>query len=123
MVTGRLHAQNIYDSGITGSYADSFYRYLNVGIKMPFSTGTDWFIFDYGRVYAAIDGDRTTESWCRPCGAGKASSQTVLFWRSKLMDADQELRSGSTSPKPYVSVAEVSDASTSAALKSSKTAL
>ena len=39
-VTGRLQAQNIFDGGSKGSYKDSFYRYLNAGLKVPFSTGT-----------------------------------------------------------------------------------
>ena len=43
-VTGRLDAQNIFDGGTHGSFKDSFYRYLNAGVKVPFSTGTDWFM-------------------------------------------------------------------------------
>lgn len=48
---GIVHAQNIFDGGNTGSYEDTFYRYLNLGMRVPFSTGTDWFLYDFSRVY------------------------------------------------------------------------
>ncbi|MCH2374910.1 MAG: CehA/McbA family metallohydrolase [Planctomycetes bacterium] len=72
VVTGRVDGQNIYDSGtISGSYAETFYRYLNVGIKMPFSTGTDWFIFDFGRAYGKISGKTSIDSWLGALRAGR----------------------------------------------------
>lgn len=47
----RLHALNIHDGGMHhGSYDETYYRYLNIGLKIPFSTGTDWFIDDFSRV-------------------------------------------------------------------------
>jgi hypothetical protein len=54
LVTGRLHAMNIFDGGTHGSFRHTFYRYLNAALKVPFSTGTDWFIYDYSRVYARM---------------------------------------------------------------------
>jgi hypothetical protein len=54
----RLHAQNINDGGPHhGSYDETYYRYLNIGLKVPFSTGTDWFIDDFSRVYVPDDHD------------------------------------------------------------------
>lgn len=50
-VLGRLQATNIFDGGTHGSYQHSFYRYLNAGFRVPFSTGTDWFQYDFSRVY------------------------------------------------------------------------
>jgi len=52
----RLHAQNIHDGGQTahGSYDQTYYRYLNLGMKVPFSTGTDWFVYDFSRVYVPL---------------------------------------------------------------------
>jgi len=48
----RLHALNIHDGGQHhASYDETYYRYLNIGLKVPFSTGTDWFIDDFSRVY------------------------------------------------------------------------
>ena len=54
-IAGLVQAQNIFDGGNQGSYEDSFYRYLNLGIRVPFSTGTDWFIYDYSRVYVDME--------------------------------------------------------------------
>jgi hypothetical protein len=48
----RLDAQNIHDgSQVHGSYDETYYRYLNIGLAVPFSTGTDWFVYDFSRVY------------------------------------------------------------------------
>lgn len=70
-LAGRLDAQNIFDGGSHGGFADSFYHYLNAGLKVPFSTGTDWFMDDFARVYAAIDGELTPESWLAALRAGR----------------------------------------------------
>ena len=50
-ISGRLQATNIFDGGTHGSYQHSFYRFLNAGFHVPFSTGTDWFMYDFSRVY------------------------------------------------------------------------
>lgn len=70
-LAGRLDAQNIFDGSSHGSIADSFYHYLNAGLKVPFSTGTDWFIDDFARVYAEVEGDLTPESWLAALRAGR----------------------------------------------------
>ena len=43
----------------TGSYEENYYRYLNVGLRLPISTGTDWFLYDFARVYAGVPGKLT----------------------------------------------------------------
>jgi len=80
LVTGRLDAQNIFDGGTHGSYKDSFYRALNAGVKIPFSTGTDWFIYDFSRTYAHIDGPLTTQSWLNALASGRSyiTNSTLL---------------------------------------------
>jgi len=72
LLTARIDAQNIFDGGSRNSYKDSFYRYLNAGIKVPFSTGTDWFIYDFSRVYVQMDGQLTIERWLDALRAGKS---------------------------------------------------
>ncbi len=73
---GRIDAQNIFDGGIRSSYRDSFYRYLNAGLRVPFSTGTDWFLYDFSRVYVPIDnaGDQplTSSHWLEQLTQGKS---------------------------------------------------
>jgi len=53
-IAGRVDAQNIFDGGNRGGFEDTFYRYLNVGMKVPFSAGTDWFVYDFSRVYVTL---------------------------------------------------------------------
>ncbi|MEX2288611.1 MAG: CehA/McbA family metallohydrolase [Planctomycetaceae bacterium] len=72
LLGGRIDAQNIFDGSVRDSYKDSYYRYLNVGLHVPFSTGTDWFIYDFSRVYAAVEGDVTIESWLNALKQGRS---------------------------------------------------
>jgi len=71
-VAGLVHAQNIHDGGTHGSYEDSFYRYLNSGMKVPFSTGTDWFIYDFNRVYVPLEGELTSRKWLAALAKGQS---------------------------------------------------
>lgn len=72
-IEGRLHAQNIFDGDpeAHGSYRDTFYRYLNAGLKIPFSTGTDWFIYDFSRAYALVPKLSTPRDWLQALEAGR----------------------------------------------------
>ena len=62
-LAGLIHAQNIFDGGDHGSYDATFYRYLNLGMKVPFSSGTDWMIYDFSRVYVPLFGKPNTADW------------------------------------------------------------
>jgi hypothetical protein len=68
---GLIAAQNIFDGGSQGSYADTFYRYLDIGMMVPFSTGTDWFIYDFSRVYARLTDAPTVPNWLAALTAGR----------------------------------------------------
>ncbi|MFQ5731711.1 MAG: CehA/McbA family metallohydrolase [Planctomycetaceae bacterium] len=68
----RVDAQNIFDGGTHGSYKDSFYRYLNAGMRVPFSTGTDWFLYDFSRVYCDVRADLSVKSWLDALSAGRS---------------------------------------------------
>lgn len=68
----RLDAQNIHDGGQThGSYDETYYRYLNIGLKVPFSTGTDWFVYDFSRVYVPESEALTPRVWLDQLKAGR----------------------------------------------------
>ncbi len=71
-LSGQLHANNIFDGGSRGSYAHSFYRYWNVGIQVPVSTGTDWFIYDFSRVYVPAANQITPEQWLDQLATGRS---------------------------------------------------
>ena len=60
---GKIDAQNIFDGGSRGLFADTFYRYLNVGLSVPFSTGTDWFMDDFSRVFVHLSGSVGVGPW------------------------------------------------------------
>lgn len=70
-ITGRVHANNIYDGSHRGSFEDTYYRYLNIGLKVPFSTGTDWFIYDFSRVYVMSDRAITPREWLDRLAEGR----------------------------------------------------
>jgi hypothetical protein len=71
-VAARLDALNIFDGGSHGTYEDSFYHFLNAGLRVPFSSGTDWFIDDLNRVYANVRGNLTIRSWLDALKAGRS---------------------------------------------------
>lgn len=71
VVQGDVHAINIFDGGTRSTYEDSFYQYLNAGYKIPFSTGTDWFQYDFSRVYANVTDPLSTTSWLKSLKAGR----------------------------------------------------
>lgn len=71
-MAGLIHAQNIYDGGTHGTYEDTFYRYLNLGLKVPFSTGTDWFMYDFSRVYVPMYDDLTSAAWLKELRDGRS---------------------------------------------------
>jgi len=70
-LTGRLHALNVFDGSRLGSYEDNYYRYLNLGMHMPISTGTDWFMYDFARVYAKAAEPLTVARWLDAVKVGR----------------------------------------------------
>jgi hypothetical protein len=74
-----LHARNISDGGSHGSYEDPFYRYLDIGLRIPFSTATDWFVDDFSRVYVPLEADGSPRDWLRQLAAGRSSIANGTF--------------------------------------------
>jgi hypothetical protein len=70
-IAGVLDAHNIFDGGSRGDYKDSFYRFMNVGLRVPFSTGTDWFLYDFSRVYVQSKVSVTAFSWLEALEEGR----------------------------------------------------
>ena len=83
-IAGLLDAQNIFDGGNTGSYEDTFYKYLNIGLKTPFSTGSDWFIEDFSRVYVPIKGTLTSSDWLHQLKEGRSYITNGPFLEFKV---------------------------------------
>src|SRR5262249_38933074 len=70
-LAGRIDALNVFDGSRTGTYEESYYRYLNIGMRLPISTGTDWFLYDFSRVYAKVPGRLTVANWLEAVKAGR----------------------------------------------------
>src|SRR5204863_1265174 len=70
-LSGRLDALNVFDGTRLGTYEESYYRYLNIGLRMPLSTGTDWFLYDFSRVYARLSGPVSIKGWLEAVKAGR----------------------------------------------------
>jgi hypothetical protein len=68
-VLGDMDAYNLAD-GLEANY-DRYYRLLNCGIRMPASSGTDWWIYDHNRVFVQVQGGFTYESWIAGLRAGR----------------------------------------------------
>lgn len=73
-LAGRLDALNVFDGSRTGAFEDKYYRLLNVGQRLPISTGTDWFMYDFSRVYARVNGKLTIPSWLEAVKAGRCQA-------------------------------------------------
>jgi hypothetical protein len=73
-LSGRLDALNVFDGSRLGKYEDNYYRYLNIGLRMPISTGTDWFMYDQSRVYAEVQGKLTIPAWLNAVKAGRCQA-------------------------------------------------
>lgn len=72
MLAGRLDALNVFDGSRSGTYEERYYRFLNSGLRLPISTGTDWFLYDFSRVYAHVPGKLTIPSWLEALKAGRS---------------------------------------------------
>src|SRR5262249_37119779 len=70
-LAGRIDALNVFDGSRSGTYEDSYYRFLNSGLRLPISTGTDWFIYDFSRAYAKVPGRLTIPKWLDAVKAGR----------------------------------------------------
>ena len=83
-VASRVHAQNIFDGGDVSHYDTSFYRYLDLGLEVPFSTGTDWFMSDLLRVFVQVEGELTIDAWLRALRAGRSfiTNGPILYFTS-----------------------------------------
>ena len=73
-LAGRLDALNVFDGSRTGSFEDGYYRYLNIGLRLPLSTGTDWFMYDFARVYANVPGKLSVPAWLEAVKAGRCQA-------------------------------------------------
>jgi len=68
---GKLDAFNLFDPFWMDPEYDLWYRLLNCGIRLPVSTGTDWFVCSNNRVYVQTGGDFSYASWIEGMKSGR----------------------------------------------------
>lgn len=68
---GRLDGLNLFDPYWMDPEYDIWYALLNCGMRLPASTGSDWFVCSSNRVYVDVDGDFSYESWLDGLRAGR----------------------------------------------------
>jgi len=78
-VDGLIDAQNIYDGGNVGTIESVYYLYLNAGFKIPFSSGTDWGIWDFSRVYVPVEGVASSEAFRQALLQGRSFITNGVF--------------------------------------------
>ena len=69
---GKVDAFNLFDPNWMDDEYDIYYRMLNAGIRLPASTGSDWFICSANRVYAHTGGPFDYESWADSLKKGRS---------------------------------------------------
>jgi|TARA_B100001964_G_scaffold227864_3_gene278324 hypothetical protein len=60
---GKVDAINLFDPYWNDVEYDIWYRMLNCGIKMPASTGSDWFVCSANRIYSQTGGAFSYDDW------------------------------------------------------------
>ena len=68
---GKLDAFNLFDPFWMDPEYKLWYKLLNCGIRLPASTGTDWFVCSNNRVYVNTDEAFSYESWIDGMKAGR----------------------------------------------------
>jgi hypothetical protein len=70
-VLGRLDGINLFDPWWRDPDYDVWYRLLNCGLRLPISTGSDWYLCSSNRVYADVGSDFSYERWLEALKAGR----------------------------------------------------
>jgi hypothetical protein len=68
---GKLDGLNLFDPYWMDPEYDLWYRLLNCGIRLPASTGSDWFVCSSNRVYVDVGADFSYATWLDRLRAGR----------------------------------------------------
>jgi hypothetical protein len=68
---GKVDAINLFDYYWMEPEYRLWYHLLNSGLRLPASTGSDWFICNHNRVYVSIDGEFGYDAWWDGLLAGR----------------------------------------------------
>ncbi|MBM4418898.1 MAG: ester cyclase [Chloroflexi bacterium] len=70
---GRLHALNLFDPYWMDPEYELWYALLNCGIRLPASTGSDWFVCSANRVYVDVGASFSYENWLARLREGRTT--------------------------------------------------
>jgi hypothetical protein len=70
-VLDRLDGINLFDPFWMDPEYDIWYGLLNAGIRLPASTGSDWFVCSSNRVYVEVEGGFGYDAWLDGLRAGR----------------------------------------------------
>jgi len=70
-ILGKVDALNLFDPWWTNLEYDLWYRLLNCGVRLPASTGSDWFVCSANRVYTKTRPEFEYESWTQALRGGR----------------------------------------------------
>src|SRR5262249_42751378 len=87
-LAGRLDAFNVFDGSRTGTFEERYYLLLNIGLRLPLSTGTDWFMYDFARVYAKATEPLTIDGWLGAVKAGRCQATNGPLLRLTVDDKE-----------------------------------
>ncbi|MGF1616565.1 MAG: CehA/McbA family metallohydrolase [Acidimicrobiia bacterium] len=68
---GKVHAMNLFDPFWTDVEYGFWYHMLNCGIRLPASSGSDWFVSSANRVYALSGETFSYETWLAAVREGR----------------------------------------------------
>jgi len=80
-ILGKLDAINLFDPFWTPIEYTIWYHMLNCGLKIPASTGSDWFVSSANRIYSYTGGKFNYQSWIKSLKDGNSfiSNGPALF--------------------------------------------
>jgi hypothetical protein len=70
-ILGRLDGINLFDPWWLDPEYEIWYRLLNCGVRLPASTGSDWFLCSSNRVYTDVGTTFSYERWLEALRAGR----------------------------------------------------
>ena len=84
---GKLDAFNLFDPFWMDPEYDLWYKLLNCGLRLPASTGTDWFVCSNNRVYVQTEKEFSYESWIDGMKKGRTYITNGPALEMKVNDA------------------------------------
>ena len=93
---GKLDAFNLFDPNWNDAEYDIYYRMLNAGLRLPASTGSDWFISSANRVYSHTGGIFDYETWVQALKDGRTfiTNGPALFLTVQGQEPGSEIDAG-----------------------------